>query len=102
MSYCTVLGATGLQRGAEFIKDVLSDPALPETTLLVKELYEVEKAKPKTKSIITGPGIGLANTLTPLRTLIFYRKNEWALPLTIAALIGVPFLLGMTVGRRRR
>ena len=32
----------------------------------------------------------------------FYRKHPWILPVGIAAVIGIPFALGYTLGKRRR
>lgn len=95
-----------INQGAEIIKTgttVLSDPALPQIIGMVVELNAMEKSAANTPSSgSTGQGIGLRKVVKPLELFVFYRKNEWVLPVAIAGLVGLPFLLGYVVGKPGR
>jgi len=95
-----------LQKGAEILKSaktVLDDPALPEVTGMVFELNQMEKKGAKAgEPGVPSKGIGLRTVVKPLRAFVFYRKNTWILPVAIAGVIGMPFLLGFVFGRRGR
>jgi hypothetical protein len=95
-----------INQGADIIKTgttVLNDPALPQIIGMVVELNSLEKkAASSPSSGSTGQGIGLRKVVKPLELFVFYRKNEWILPVAIGGLIGLPFLLGYVVGKPGR
>lgn len=92
------------------VSAILDDPYFPEVTKLVLELQEIEKKKRKPSSkptrlgAIPPPtkGVGLYRVVKPLRAFIYTQKNPWILPVAIAAMLGLPFLLGYAVGKRRK
>ena len=83
---------------------VLSDPALPKIVGMVMELNSLEKSAAASgpSSGSTGQGIGLRKVVKPLELFVYYRKNEWILPVAVAGLVGLPFLLGYVVGKPSR
>jgi hypothetical protein len=84
---------------------ILQDPALPKIVANVMELNSLEKKSPSTSSSGSssgGQGIGLNKVVRPLEAFVFYRKNEWILPVALAGVVGAPFLLGYLFGKRKR
>lgn len=75
---------------------IASDPALGEVLLLVNQLKQINASKPS-----SGGGVGMADLVTPLRAFVFYEENPWVGPVAIAAILGLPFLLGYTFGKKR-
>lgn len=86
-------------------EQVLGDPALPEVTSLVMRLREIEKRRTAGRPGGGGrpePGIGLRHAVTPLRAFVTYREKPLIGWLIVGAIIGVPFLVGMKFGRKKR
>ena len=82
------------------------DPALPTVVDLVKQLYALEASRPGGPPAPkpTGPvnykaGIGLSAAVGPLKAILYVRKNPWVVPAAVAGILGLPLLLGFTLGR---
>lgn len=88
-------GAQILQTGTT----VLSDPALPQIVGMVAELHAMQP--PSAPGGAPGAGIGLNSIVKPLEAFVYYKKHTWVLPVAVVALIGLPFILGYTLGRPR-
>lgn len=91
--YVAVGGLDPLQT-TQAIKEIILDPALPRIINHLLELNKLEQ-KPGGPHV---PGIGLRHVEQPLKAYIWVRKNPWAFPVGIAALLGIPFLLGYFTG----
>jgi hypothetical protein len=81
---------------------IATDPGLPETVQLALRLKNVaaREAVASGQPPSTSPGIGLGAILPYLRLYVQSREQSWILPAVIVAAIGLPFLLGVAVGRR--
>lgn len=85
------------------VGSIASDPYLPEVTCLVGELSAIKRGQVPTPCAKTQPGlpggIGLSDAVLPLRAYVYAKQNPWVVPAAIAAIFGVPFLLGYTFGK---
>lgn len=97
MSYSRVSGVTTVLNA---VTAITTDPALPTVANLVMELRSLE-AKGDT-TVSTQPGIGLKRIVTPLRYYVTYRRNPILGYAAVAAILGLPFLLGYKMGKRKR
>jgi hypothetical protein len=83
-------------------KAILDDPALPQLTGYVLELRAIEAKKGKAAPA----GIGLSEIVPPVRYYVYTKKHAWVVPAlvvaAVAALVGLPTLVGYAVGKRRR
>ncbi len=83
------------------IAKVVTDPALPEVLSLIMQIKDtIPAAAPG--SIVVGPaspGVGLSRAVVPLEAILYARKNPWVVPVGVAALFGLPILLGFVMGR---
>lgn len=99
-----VLGSTASDI-ANRTAQVIGDPALPEVLSLVKQLYVLETSRPKAGGgTSTGPidyraGVGLSAAVMPLKVVLYVRKNPWVVPAAVAGLLGLPLMLGFSLGR---
>jgi hypothetical protein len=96
-----------LKKGEEYLKTagptleaaklILEDPALPQVTKRVIALHKLEQVpgKPAVK------GVGLKRVVPLLGAYYMTRVHKWILPVGIAAVLGLPFLLGYGLGRKR-
>lgn len=96
--------ATIKQVGGQAIS-VLEDPYLPEMACRVAQLNAIEMKRPvpycpATPGGKTG-GIGLRKVAPVMRAYVYAEQHPIVKPVAVAAVIGVPFLLGYLVGRRR-
>ena len=83
--------------------DITTDPYLPETICRARQLLaiEAETAVPTCVKTASGKmgGIGLRKAMPVLRGYVFAEQNPWVYPVAAAVAIGVPFLLGVLIGR---
>lgn len=82
---------------------VVEDPALPEVACRVNQLWAIENKRtvpacPKTSTTLRG-GVGLRQVLIPMRGVVYAQQHPWVKPAAVAAVLGVPFLIGYLVGR---
>jgi hypothetical protein len=86
--------------------NLVADPALPEVSCMVGQLYAIENKKPVPpcpvlpRSSRTG-GIGLRKAVPAMRAWVFAEQNPWVKPVAVATVVGIPFLLGYLFGRKR-
>lgn len=84
---------------------VIGDPALPQVLSLVKQLYDLETSRPGgAPSTSSGPvnyraGVGLSAAIAPLKVVLYVRKNPWVVPAAVAGVLGLPLMLGFSLGR---
>lgn len=87
------------------VQGVLEDPYLPEIACRINQLHAIEKKTPLPPCAKTPPGkrggIGLRNVAPVLRAYVYAEQHPIVKPVAIAALLGVPFLVGYLVGKRR-
>lgn len=81
---------------------VIQDPYLPEVLCRVNQLAEIEAGTKVTPCPAMAPGraggIGLRKVVAPLRAYVYAEQHPWVYPLGIAAVIGIPFLIGYLAG----
>lgn len=83
---------------------VIEDPYLPELVCLTTQLRAVEARKPLPVCQPTIPragGIGLRKAVPLVKAYVYAEQHPWVKPVAVAAALGIPFLLGYLVGRRR-
>lgn len=90
------------------VKLVLDDPAMPQVVERIKILAAIEAARPKPPGTVVtasmpgaGAGVGLHQAILPLDALIYVRRNPWALPVGVAAFLGIFVGLGYMLGKRK-
>lgn len=81
------------------VTTILDDPALPQVATIVMDLHDLE---PKTPAGAPSPGLGLNKLVMPLKAYRYTRRHWWAMPAAIGVVVGVPFLLGYSMGKGRR
>lgn len=83
--------------------NVAADPYFPEIVCRVGQLASI-KAKRPVQACMTTPevasSLGLNKIMTPLRAYTYAEANPWVYPVGIAAVVGIPFLLGYLVGKK--
>ncbi len=82
------------------VSSITSDPALPEVVGLLGELAKIEAVRAKGRPPSTEPGVGLRKVVMPLKVVIAVRRKPWLIPVSIAAVLLVPFTIGFAIGRR--
>jgi len=81
-------------------KVILEDPALPEITGYILELNRLEQKAPKKGGAPSKTkGVGLKRVIVPLKYYVAYRKNPIVGYIAIAAILGLPFMLGYLLGK---
>jgi hypothetical protein len=84
---------------------VLNDPYLSEAACYVSQLSAIENKTPMPVCPRLPPGktggIGLHKFLPAMRAYVFAEQHPVVKPLAVAAVLGVPFLVGYLAGRRR-
>ena len=83
---------------------VMQDPYLPEVTCRTLQLSALEHkqpmpACPDTPMNRTG-GIGLRKIVRPMRAYVYAEQHPWVKPAAVAAVIGIPMILGYLLARR--
>ena|SRR5258705_8123616 len=84
----------------------LTDPYLPETICRAKQIYAIRAGLPvptcaKTKPNLPG-GIGLRKAVVPARGFAYAEQHKWVYPVSVAAVLGIPFVLGYLIGKKKR
>lgn len=83
--------------------DVAGDPYLPEVICRVQQLKNIDHGEPVTVCAETpdgvAGGVGLRNAMAPLRAYVFAQQNKWVYPVAVAAILGIPLLLGYELGK---
>lgn len=81
-------------------KVILEDPALPEITGYILELSQLEQRAPKKGGAPSKTkGVGLKRIVVPLKYYVAYRKNPLIGYIALAAILGLPFMLGYLLGK---
>lgn len=80
-------------------KAIVNDPAFATVIGLINQLNAAEGGGGSSGGGSTA-GIGLSAAVTPLRVVVYARKNPWVVPTAVAGVLGVPLLLGFLIGRR--
>lgn len=85
--------------------DVASDPYLPEVMCRIQQLKNIDHGEavavcPSTPAGVVG-GVGLGNAILPLRAYVYAQQNRWVYPVAIAAILGIPMLIGYELARGR-
>lgn len=92
-------------------KSILEDPYLPQVTCEVLRLGKIERGQlpgPPCRSTVglstaaVKKGIGLRFAVTPLKVWSYQRQHPWLLPTVVAGVLGLTFLVGYNVGKRRK
>jgi hypothetical protein len=81
---------------------VAQDPYFPEIVCRVGQIAAASNNRPPgvcstTPSVQSG--LGLARVMPPLRAYAYAEAHPWVYPLGIAAVVGIPFLLGYLVAK---
>jgi len=86
--------------------NVVNDPYFNEAVCLAGQLRSVERGEPVIACAKTPPnlagGAGLRSLMPALRGYAFAQQNKWVYPLALAALFGVPALIGYELGKKHR
>lgn len=79
-------------------KDIVTDPALPEVAVLVRELRAITVRESAGRPSGPEPGIGLRHAVPPLSAYVQYRQHPWLVRAAVAvAVYGI-----YSLGRRSR
>lgn len=83
---------------------VATDPSLPVVVDLVLKLQSIEKGKSKASGTASVPsrGVGLRNVVGPLKMFVAIQERPWILPATVVGILGVTFMGGYLVGKRKK
>lgn len=86
--------------------DVASDPYLPEVFCRIQQLKNIDHGEAVTICAETPAGtiggVGLANAMIPLRAYVYAQQNKWVYPVAIAAILGIPLLIGYKLGENSK
>ena len=92
--------------GVSTAVDISTDPYLPETICRAKQLAAIEDRTTVPTCTNTRPGlqggIGLRKAMVPLRAYVYAEQRPWVYPVAIAAVIGIPLLVGVMIGKGSR
>lgn len=97
------VSATDVISAINSVSQTVTDPYLPEAMCRVKQLYQIQTGKKPdvcaaTPMNRTG-GIGVKKAIYPLRGAVYAEQHPWVYPAAVAAVVGVPFLLGYLFGK---
>jgi hypothetical protein len=84
--------------------DVASDPYFPELVCRVQQLKAIDHGQPPNSCAYTiddgsGNGVGLRRGMPGLRAYVYAQENPWVYPLVLAGVVGLPLLIGYTIGK---
>ncbi len=87
---------------AQSILNVASDPCLYTVADQINQLHEAEAAAagPSVPTPATA-GIGLCKIVTPLKAVVWAKKNPWVFAAGAAIVVGTIFGAGYRYGRRK-
>jgi len=83
--------------------DVAADPYLPEVVCRVQQLTQIDHGQAvqicaDTPDNVVG-GVGISRAIPALRAYVYAQQNPWVYPAVIAAVIGLPLLIGYELGK---
>lgn len=86
---------------------ILDDPYFGEGVCHILRLQSIEQGKQPgpacPRTVITTAnarkGVGLRHVAAPLRAAVYTREHPWVFAASVAALVGVPFVLGYVLGK---
>jgi len=83
--------------------NVADDPYLSEVVCRIGQLQQINSGAvvgtcTDTPDGLPG-GVGLSAAVKPLRFYVYAKQNVWVFPLAIAAVFGIPFMLGYEWGK---
>lgn len=86
--------------------DVASDPYLTEVVCHVAQLKAIDHGEPvpvcaRTPGGAAG-GVGLRNAIPVLRGYVYAQQHRWVYAVAVAAVIGLPMLIGYRLGQTSR
>ena len=99
------------------LSDAVADPYFPNVVQSILELDAVSNGRPpiapdRGASIVGGlknvvsptpgsPGLGLQGASYALDVFVWAKQNPWLFPFAVAAVIGIPMLIGYRMGKPR-
>lgn len=88
------------------VADVTSDPYFAETVCHVQQLQQIEHGQQvqvcaETPDGYVG-GVGLRAAMPAMRAYVYAQRNQWVYPAAIAAILGLPLLIGYNLGKGAR
>lgn len=97
---------TNLASTVGIAADLATDPYLPETVCRVGQLKALNAnqragACATTKDNLGG-GVGLRKFVKPLRGYVYAQQHKWVYPAAVAAILGLPFIIGYAAGKGSR
>lgn len=86
---------------APTVAEIISDPYLPEAACRVDQIYQARSGVPLKVCNPTPatPMTIIGRAILPLKYVAFAEQNQWVYPATVVALLGLPFLVGYSLGR---
>jgi hypothetical protein len=86
--------------------DVASDPYLSEVFCRISQLKAIDHGEPvpvcgNTPAGAAG-GVGLRNAIPVLRGYVYAQQNRWVYAVAVAAVLGLPMLIGYRLGQSHR
>ena len=87
---------------APTVAEIISDPYLPEAACRVDQVYQARSGMPLKVCDPTAPNTPMTlvgRAILPLKYVAFAEQNKWVYPATVVAVLGLPFLLGYSLGR---
>lgn len=89
---------TGIASSANVAVNILNDPALPQLAQQIQTLHDLEQPNGSGDNV---PGIGLGRIVSYVDLYTKYRSNPMLYgTLAVGLILGIPFLIGYTLGRR--
>lgn len=94
---------TNLASGVGIAVDLANDPYLPEMICRVSQLRDINAGKKPPPCGNTAPGlaggVGLRKVMPGVRAYVYSQEHKWVIPAAVAAVVGIPFLIGYALGR---
>lgn len=94
---------TNLASGVGIAVDLANDPYLPEMICRVGQIRDLNAGRNAAPCANTAPnlagGVGLRQFMPGVRAYVYSQQHKWAIPVAVAAVVGIPFLIGYAFGR---
>lgn len=87
---------------APTVAEIISDPYLPEAACRVDQIYQARAGVPLkvcTPTPAATPTTLIGRAIVPLQYVAYAEQNKWVYPATVALILGLPFLIGYSLGR---
>ncbi len=85
------------------VLDVAADAHMPEIICRVQQLMQIDRRQPVQACVDTPDEIAGSTSIgritTALRAYSYAEQNPWIYPVAIAAIIGLPMLIGYELGK---